>query len=307
MLVFDPDVYGTYARRSALADYIELIALLGGLPVRKAEIADFVEQNGDEGLYVKHFLPVGQSRSIPSSGEVADSVFTALSYRQDTLGSAYPFNSSLDQIERIPRESHHHPYLFLLALTVAHAYAVSTEVSIDSIFEVAVETAIARRVGLGTAFWRHRQPGVTFSEAVAMAASAIDLKAIPEDSHAVVSTWAQDEGLDVLGHLSWNDDRAGQWVFVGQATVGQSDTWKQKASEVRVPQWSDLLGLQLPASGFLAVPHHVEPDHWAHLLYSNRVLLDRLRLVQAIDVGDDHVTEFAEFLLSFEVESLFPT
>ena len=71
---------------------------------------------------------------------------------------------------------------------------------------------------------------------------------------------AHDEGVDLLCHLGWEEDlRPGTWAFIGQVTVGRSDTWEEENQGNRARS----NGSSLPAPGFhpspfLAVPHHVE-------------------------------------------------
>jgi len=306
MLTFNPEIYGSKARRSALADYLELLVLRRSEPIRKGAIADLVEQNEDQVLYSDHFIPVHGSRTVPTAGEVADSVFALLAYRSDTLGDAYPFNSSFDRIESVTLVPHHSQYLLFLGITVAHAYGLVAGNDVASVFEYAVERAVATKVGLGTAFWRHHLAGRSFWEAVASAAQHSELEAVAPGVNVAVSAWAKDEGLDVLGHLWWNDDRQGRWVFIGQATVGKSDTWEKKATDVRAPQWRKLLGLEFYPQRFLAVPHHIEADHWADLLYHESVLLDRLRLSQALEEVTPEEAAYVDLVLTADVEPLFP-
>src|SRR3954451_23570265 len=104
-----------------------------------------------------------------------------------------------------------------------------------------------------------------------------------------------------LGHAPWGDKRTGRWVFVGQATVAKSDRWSVKAGDVSVAQWRDLVEEKVPLNGFLAVPHHIQDDHWSHLLLSERLLLDRLRLTTWIGPLTEDEKQFAAASTDIEV------
>jgi hypothetical protein len=91
---------------------------------------------------------------------------------------------------------------------------------------------------------------------------------------------AKDAGVDTLAGLTWADGRrGGQWLFIGQATVGQSGTWEGKLNEPVPAIWADYMQEPLEPAAFLAVPHHVEGDHLEVLTKSRRgLVLDRLRI-----------------------------
>jgi hypothetical protein len=132
----------------------------------------------------------------------------------------------------------------------------------------------------------------------------VNLLAANPGAPVPVSLAANDEGLDVLAHADWRDSRAGRWVFVGQATVAKSDQWESKASDASASQWMDLLSERLRPAGFLAVPHHIQNDHWSHLLYTDRLLLDRLRLCPWLTPVAADELEFVHLCGEIEVEAL---
>ncbi len=115
-------------------------------------------------------------------------------------------------------------------------------------------------------------------EALERCCEEVHLRATPEA--ASFKKAAQDEGVDVVGHLWWGDHRPGRWVFLGQVTCGKSNTWRAKSTEPGVGQWRALLGMHVNPHVFLAVPHHV-PERAAEYLAQKHeagMLLDRLRI-----------------------------
>ena len=100
--------------------------------------------------------------------------------------------------------------------------------------------------------------------ALRIACQQVGLKAAPDAAPRRV--WAHDEGVDVLCHLGWEEDlRPGTWGFIGQGTVGRSDSWSTKIKEPSPREWKIFIGTRVPPSAFLAVPHHVERPTMAWL------------------------------------------
>jgi hypothetical protein len=121
--------------------------------------------------------------------------------------------------------------------------------------------------------------GHDFRETVRRSGTAVGLQ--PTPTAGVTLTYAKEDGVDALAHLPWGDHRAGAWVFLGQATCGKSDSWAGKMGEPKPPTWKLLLNCGVLPLAFLAVPHHVEPSHWAKLTQDHgKVVLDRIRLVR---------------------------
>lgn len=276
-IAFEPDVYGTYARASAAADYLELLALNGAQSVKQAQVTDWIDDNEWHSLFSQQFDDVGTRRSVSTPEEAASTVFTLLTQRADALAEAYPFNISTSALSARPRTEEHDGYLYLLGLTTAHGYKLPVGSSLPELFEFSLERVMILRMGLATAFRRHLGAG-GFHPAVQRAVDTIGLRCVPPGAPVVVSTSADDEGLDVLAHASWGDGRRGRWVFIGQATVAKSDQWKKKIGDASISEWRSLLEEGLPPVGFLAVPHHIQPGHWDWLLHNDRALVDRLRL-----------------------------
>lgn len=119
-----------------------------------------------------------------------------------------------------------------------------------------------------------------FEAALQDACRAVGLEAAPDAAPRLAR--AHDAGVDVLGHLGWeNGLRPGTWAFIGQVTVGKSDTWTRKIEEPGPQPWSRRLGAWIPPLPFLAVPHHVEgPTMEMPASEGPAVVLDRLRVVR---------------------------
>ena len=308
----NPDIYGQYARTSLLADYIELIALQGQ-PVRRSTVADFLSKTDDIwdlGLIRSNErAPLDEESTGLSEQDKARvdarAVFRHMDERHYILADRYPFEISGGIISlgrEVDRESN--PYVAVLALTVAHAFNVASACRPAALFERTVESVLCAR-GLRTVGLAAVRRGVgSFEEALRAACEHIGLKAAPDAAPTLAK--AHDEGVDVLCHFDWEQDlRPGTWGFLGQATVGRSDSWRTKIKEPSPATWALLTGTRVPPMPFLAVPHHVERDMMAKLTIDGQaIVLDRLRLVRFKNRTSAEEQEVIQAVLQEDVEPL---
>lgn len=313
MRKLDPDIYGRYARASLLADYVELIALQGQ-PVRRSTVAHYLLKTDD--VWNLELIrsnegnpPDEESRGASEKDEKAranaGTVFDQMDERHHLLGDRYPFEISGDIVSLgrgVDRESN--PYVAVLALTVAHAFQVASACRPAALFERTVEGVLCAR-GLPSVGLAAIRLGVSsFEEALRVACERIGLKAAPDAAPTLAK--AHDEGVDVLCHIGWEQDiRPGTWGFIGQVTVGRSESWRTKIKEPSPATWALLTGTRVPPMPFLAVPHHVERDMMAKLTVDGQaVVLDRLRLVRFKDGTSAEEQEVIQAVLQEEVEPL---
>lgn len=289
-IVVDIDVYGKYARLSAVADWVEKLAI-DGRNLSEGDLADYIVDN--DWQFREMWATVAEAESEDSGDETesseeqitearkdARSIFAILEERQAILGERYPFHFvgkrllAVDDVD--PYSS---AYLVLWAITLAQAYKLVQSPDPTRVFEDLVAPCV-RSDRLDTVnFGELRRQRQTFPEALIEAGKLLLLPTDPDA--AIRSASAQDEKADMLGHLSWGDMRAGLWSFVGQATCAKSEAWERKIVETGAPQWSSWLGAGVRPTIFLAVPHHVESLHLRRLMQqSERIVLDRLRLAR---------------------------
>lgn len=285
------DAYGAEADTTHLADYLELLAL-AGRPLKRADLSDYLADNNwlvrSRELY--HSGAAGTPDAEPSEDELesgagaspadeaAGRVFDLLASREELLGNQYPFvNDGVQHTVVDPLDDPHHLYLALLAITVAHHYSVAAQSSPREAFEAVVADAMTAR-GLRTVDMADAGRSATdFREAVRAAGESIGVLPAPEAAPS--KTYANEEGVDTVSHLSWGDTRPGHWLFIGQATCAKSGEWRRKMAEARPDQWGPLLGSVVRPIAYLAVPHHMETQQMLHLSTGDgRLVLDRVRL-----------------------------
>ena len=231
----EPDTYGQYARASLLADYVELLALTGR-PVQRAGVADFLVDNPwDLELIVPtESYPTGTPREavlgerLDRADETASIVYRQLDERSDTLGSQYPFHIDGERVTLAPSvDPKASAYIAMLALTIAHAFKVPSRYRPEIEFEQTVADVLRTRGLSAVGFAGIRRQCGSFEEALAIACERLGL--VDAVGGAARRKMAHDEKVDVLGHIGWEDNlRLGTWGFVGQVTVGRSDSWDQK-------------------------------------------------------------------------------
>jgi hypothetical protein len=301
------DQYGSKARHSAIADYLEALAL-SGHKVSVSDLADYIENNGWQGKLREHYIGPGMDDDSVALGsspseDHARKAFDILDERRSLLGSEYPF-SVQDSGVAFTETDGGSRYLVLLGITLAHSYNLQTASKLDpkaTLEDVTVEVMNQRSMrSVKTAF--AGQKG-TFDECLLATAETIGLRAMP--GSVVKSRHAKDEGVDVLGVFDWiNDIRPGRWTFIGQVTCAESDEWKKKLGEPSPPKWGPLLGVKVPPVAFLAVPYHVQNGHLLSLMTDRAAaVLDRLRMTPFVPTGVPAFNEFAALARSVQVTS----
>lgn len=295
MINFDLDWYGAYNRRSAVADYLELLAI-GDVNITKESLADRIvdttgwlaklgdriqdsdpEDRGPEPDDDDTDLSGTQLRAA----EYANNIEQVLRERADLLGRRYPFvvgeNNLL--VKYRGDSSVPGPYLTLLALTICHAAAVKGFAEAPAyIFEDVVAAALSAR-GLPTAcLGRNARGAGGFAATLKSSCAEVGLAAYPD--RAPYRTFANEEGSDSVSNWWPEDTRVGGVQFVGQATCARSTEWKKKLMEPPVGHWEDWLQRKLAPVAFLSVPHHVEGDTRSYLVTADRKrdVVDRIRL-----------------------------
>jgi hypothetical protein len=296
------DAYGTYARQSALADYLEVAALFER-NITEAALARSIEENGWATLPRRQFLTVENFDEDPEAW--AKSVFSVIRERVQILDQHYPFELESASLKlRIPRtEIIDSPYIALLAIAVLHAWNISiTGPAPSDTLENLVARTLGNRGLLVSRMGAHDRAQRSFVDAVNDGGRLLGLTPMPNPLPRKRSV--KDAGIDTLAGLTWVDGRrGGQWLFIGQATVGESNTWQGKLAEPVPGLWADYMQEPLDPQAFLAVPHHIDDDHLAHLTHSRRgLILDRLRLCPFMGTISPDEQELIRQLLRVIVE-----
>lgn len=274
MITFEHESYGTYARASYCADYLEMLAVAGMAP-HWGDYDDYLQNNN---VPLREVFRGGQVAIQQASGDddvrLIRFVKNILNERFTVLGDSYPFQLGDDRL--IARDISTSTYFGLLALCQLHVINDRAAVVPESAFEVCLYDAM-RNVGLvadnvGTSMGRG------FQGALQNACDVLGLVANPDGvTHPIR---ARDEDIDSICRFEFRDPRRGQWMLIGQATCASSNDWQRKAREPARNAWATYTSSWPAPQIFLAVPHHVQPDTWAFLLdhYDEGFVVDRLRI-----------------------------
>jgi hypothetical protein len=285
MIEPDPDWYGTYARRSSLADYLELLAIAGR--------SWSMEQLADHILDNRWIDQLGERIGVPAEVETDDGdlsgeldraleravdVVSVIDERASTAGDRYPFQrNDSGRLTYQGGDDGPGPYVRLLALTVGHAIRHPFDAPVHQVFEVVVEHAFSNFGFLTAGIGAISRTGGGFHNTLTTACTAVGLDAYP--AAALARSFANDEGSDIISNVWSMDRRKGGLQLIGQATCARSNDWDAKILEPSVHQWRDWLGGVRSPVAYLAVPHHVEDITRAWLMAKrDRDVVDRLRL-----------------------------
>ncbi len=298
--VLEPDIdaYGSFARVSAVADFLELSALREQR-VKRADVADYIsdmrwgsipeEAYATPETVVDEDEDPGEELGLDAE-DVTGRIFSILGRRSAYLGARYPFKVGPEEQSIEVLNDQPSPYLALLGITIGHAFDVNISVTVTDVFEDTVARAFENAGHQSLNFARIRKDHRNFRSALIAAGKDIDL--CPTPDNAMTSSHAQDAGCDVLAHIASGfapGHSYGAWALVGQVTCGHSNSWKKKLHEVEVPAWKNRLGLLIEPQAFLAIPHDPGSSHLHALVRNNELMIfDRMRLTRMLDaVSDD--------------------
>ena len=278
MIDFEADIYGQYARFSAVADLLEISALRG----KSVSVETAIDWLSDVGIKPRDdLLLTDDGLADFDDGDAFEQsaaiVFDLLRDRAQTLNELYPFEITTGDIRK--RDIDSSVYADVLALTLAHAYRIDTAPDRPTeVFERVVSNFFGERGWLSVHSGKFRGK---FDANLVKIGQAIQIEMHP--SAAPKSRYENDGKVDVVANFPWLDDRQGRLTAITQATLEKSSGWAKKANEPSPQKWRSWMNDHVEPLVFFAVPHHIEPKHFVDLLQSSQaILLDRLRLVLSI-------------------------
>ena len=309
MIEIDPkfDCYGKYARISYLADLVEAHVLSSTFSTNFAYISDALKDSGcAEDIILTDSEPNGDADDDNYEPPILEWVVSEFKTRADVMKGRYPFALTNSHIElKDDFASTALRYCELLGLTLAHSHR---DILLDNVKGLLPSTDFEWFV---QDFFSTNHPERFV--AIGGARSKFDVDVIGKlrkagfdasTSGVTRSKYANDDGID--GVASWweIDGRPGLPTLVVQATVGASDSWRDKANEATGNRWIQYLGTGTKPQAVLAVPHVIESAMLKRLVAesSNPALLDRARLVHA--VGKPSTFSYAEVFDGLQI-SLF--
>ncbi|WP_419848552.1 hypothetical protein [Candidatus Poriferisocius sp.] len=299
---FDIEWYGRDNRRSAICDYLELMAIQGD-QITAVDLQDTIRDANwigklNERIVTSYELASGRdthpgeddnsdlSQSLDDAEVASDNILTILQERSQILGNVYPFKILVDESRLVTFDDNlgrHRIYLALLCITVSHTLYHDSNMDIQfphlpsDVFEETLATTLNRR-GILTSNLGLTSRGSGFASALRKSCDEIGIKADPYG--APFRKHANDEGCDTVSNLWPHDTRVGGTFLAGQATCAKSHEWKDKLKDVPVGSVRDWLRRRMNPFCFLSVPHHVQLDTLDFLIgkHNNVDVLDRLRL-----------------------------
>jgi hypothetical protein len=303
------DQYGSKVRSSCLADYMELVALQG-INCTFADLTDMIKDG--IGRLRPHFtggelIDENEDDDIEPERDhfLIDSMKQCLMERREVLQELYPFEVGSSAVSlRQEFDTNESPYVWLLAVTLIHAYDLDSTLKVDRVFEELVTDSLKSRGFIASNLGEmSRNAGFNFVRTIEALSQSVGIQMKPDGP--VRPANANEHGTDIFMHLTWNDDRVGKWTFIGQATVGKSETWPSKCSEPKPAFWSRIMNEHVQPHPFFAVPHHVEREALISLTQdSSRSVLDRVRLSAFIRTPPANVDKLISTVMQAKVQTL---
>lgn len=286
-MTLEPNIglYGDSARLSAATDFLELAALCSHND-RSPLLSNFVEYLDDPGIDLSKMQgKLGERDRTFGKEEVRDQIVNnVIKMRSDVLGNGlYPFELK-DDNSRLVYDSSVDPfdsaYVEVLCTSLCHSYK-SFGGDAEGHFEKVVKEAVTDFFDRGNSeqFSPNGRGIEPFRKEVKRVGTMIGLGG--EIDPSITSSGANDGGLDIVTWWGVDDGRAGQVVFLGQATCGKTGTWKAKIHDFGLGIWKQNFNLNVTPFGFLAVPYHADTDYLRKITFKfeKRFVLDRLRIV----------------------------
>ena len=279
MIEFEIDVYGQYARFSALADVVEAAAARG-TAFGRSKVIDWLgdlDINADRDLFIRT-EELADRADGDSLEQAVGFVFDLLADRSRVLGDRYPFRQSVDSLTRTTIQTSF--YLDILSMTLAHAYKIETGPDRPTyVFEQVVAGLFHDRGWMSVHTGKFRG---NFDETLHEMGKEVSIDMNPEA--AIHSRRANDDKVDVLAHFPWRDDRPGRLTAISQVTLEKSSGWERKAKEPSPRSWAKYMHDEIEPISFFAVPHHIEPRQYQRLIETTQSIpLDRLRVVMSVE------------------------
>lgn len=282
------DKYGTLARASFFADYLEVVALRDGR-VKLSSLHDLIAETYPR---VKRILrPDGDDEKQPDwkPTDLADEAWTCILQRADLLKGLYPFTIQREVLKPTPNlDPLESAYVSLLAITISHAFSLMNASVVEHLLEDVVGDSM-EKVGfkVGRLGPLSRANGFDFVRTMDALGSALT---IPINANATARRQnANDEDVDIVAHLDWGAARSGKWLFIGQVTCAVSDMWRSKAQEPSTNDWQKFFGEVIAPIPFLAVPHHADDLTIKYVASKEVNILDRTRIV--VNLGGNTVAQ----------------
>ena len=215
-----------------------------------------------------------------------DLLLSEVERRKERAEATYPFHWTGTGLSRasVVDEA---PYEFLLWLAVSPVYREEKRFDeIDELFDRLVKHALvvylgpnARGIRFGFPSSDGRPSG--FPEAVKWLANILGL----QPGSGVPRPQGKDGGVDVVVWHPFRDGRSGFVVILGQCTV--ANNWTPKAKDIVPEIWKGWIDFGREPLTALAVPFALPPafDRWDEVRRTVNIILDRMRLVELIEVG----------------------
>lgn len=239
-----------------LADWAELMAMMGGGPLSKGHLTTALAREGAVSL------------SAP------DDAWATLETRQHLMGHRWPFDLTGMQLTAIPSHPLADCYRFLAALGLRSGVA-SPGPQLFEFLVAEVVGALTGRPGMRLGWPRVKPMPKRFSTAI-----KLYLRESKEEKawRDLPLSADKDLGLDIVTWFPLDDPREGSLHLLGQCATGAD--WTEKLRELNPEKWNAHVHWCVAPARFFALPFVVRPEEIRRHSMDGGLILDRVRLLQ---------------------------
>lgn len=262
----------------------------GTLGTDPASIADSFELHilgtAEKYLSVSEYRDLFFAGDQPAAASIDAGLFQ-IERRKRTGGDAYPFVREAEGVAHLGSAwSTEYTFLLLVSQSATPFRSAAEYVQVDYLFDFIVKKALLARHTNALVFGAHcKESGrpTSFPEAVKWLATSLDI----EHSDRL-PVQKRDAGVDVVAWSPYRDGQQGHPVTLYQCTVRES--FDKKPLDVQVELWRDWLRFRRPPQVGFAVPFSLSSqiDHWSELSSLADDILDRLRIMELLDLYPSH-------------------
>lgn len=284
---------GLFEKVAKDADQTELVALrFGSTRATSGVRDDTIAETLDDHYSIQDGVEEAEWQSRESSIDNASSqIIAEIERRAESLGPLYPFNLTGDVLSY--EQSDSQLYEFLLCTSITTNLTKGAFRHFPRHFERIATELTANFLGPNTGYCHIGWPNDRrrFKQAVGTAIDeSKELSWSPDEGLPDAGPRGGDEGVDYILWKTFECGRPiGQPFYFGQCACGND--WDTKLNDVAEKFFKWFSRLKVPPSKVFAVPFVIPDAKLVEVSRDAGIVLDRLRLVKALEAGDHYQSD----------------
>lgn len=282
-----------------IADLCEIISYFEGREVSRGDIEGFLFEKGGAGLLADLDLEGLDSAAANERYQaLTEDVFSHLTYRKQAFGKWYPFNIEGDLL--VPCEEiddFNKVYVSLLAYSRLKMFSRPQRSQYAAEFEVLCKEAAKgfsdgwEVIHFGAGGADREDFGTKLKDALHKLSEKLREIAIVQEIDALSEHDSGDAGIDLILMRQWSDPARGLPVYFAQCAARQ-EGWPSKRFEAHAINLRKYFAFFHPPGTLLFIPvcYRNVDGRWIDTEGSETVLMDRLRLIELLEIRMEKAT-----------------